>query len=80
MPNGDYKTRNDWFGTSIIVFSRPDAGYPFDIERAARYLEKDTFYTVKHIRVWDSTSDIELEEYPGIYFNCVHFTAKENKD
>jgi len=59
-------------GTKII-FKYPENGTEYDQERANKHLVKDKYYTVHLITIGSWSSTIELEEFPGIKFNSVHF-------
>lgn len=51
-------------------------GYEIDKENASKYIKENIIYTVDHIDVDRSHSDVFLEEFPGIAFNSVHFTTE----
>ena len=55
-------------------------GYESDKEHAAKYLTVDQVYTVKHTTVDDYSTDVYLEEFPGIYFSSVHFEDVTEQD
>lgn len=58
----------------IVKFSFPENGYPSDSERAKRHLAFNNNYTVKQTYVSRSSTQVELIEFPFVYFNSVHFT------
>ena len=52
-------------------------GYDGDRKYANKYLTEGDILTVNEIRVGACSSDVELEEYPGKYFNTVMFEDVE---
>lgn len=54
-------------------------GTDFNLKAARRYLEKGDVLTIKEIYVDRSSSNVEFQEYPGIFFNTVMFTNIENE-
>lgn len=55
------------------VFKFPKNGREYDREKVIACLELLEVYTVKRIRVGQSSSTVEFEELPRISFNTVHF-------
>lgn len=58
---------------SKVIFAYPDSGYESDQERAKKYLKVGEIYTIKEIRVHDWSTEVFLEEVPGVAFNSVLF-------
>lgn len=56
-----------------VKFVSDTAGYPFHQETAKRHLTLGSTYTVKKMTVWDSSSEVELIEFPDVQFNTVLF-------
>lgn len=57
-----------------VVFAYPENGWPFDRNKVKeKGLSVGREYTVGHIEVFSSASDVYLEEFPGVPFNSVHF-------
>ena len=56
-----------------VVFSNPNAGYNGDQEMCKKYLEVGKVYTVEFTEVYSCSTDVCLEEVPGISFNSVMF-------
>lgn len=56
-----------------VRFSRPDAGYLPDQERAAKHLKLGQVYSVESTKVGGSHTTVYLQELPGIGLNSVHF-------
>jgi hypothetical protein len=52
-------------------------GWKCDSELAHKYLEKDGIYTVEKLDVGRCESSIELQEFPNVIFNTVHFIRVE---
>lgn len=48
-------------------------GYDSDAQKANQHLKVDVMYTVDHTEVSGWSTKVFLEEFPGIYFNSVHF-------
>ncbi len=55
-----------------VVFAHPTNGYSGDVHRA-RMLTIGAEYTVARVSVGDSSSTVELVEFPGELFNTVQF-------
>lgn len=55
-----------------IVFTGK-GGYDFELENAKELLEVDCEYILSSIVVDSWSSAVELEEFPGEWFNSVHF-------
>lgn len=62
-----------------IVFSRPTAGYPDDVRRAAQLLTVGATYTVRNTDVHSSITYVRIVEHPGAWFNSVQFTRAPEK-
>ena len=60
-----------------VVYVRPNAGYDAERERAQRYLTLGQTYTVEFTKVHSSSTDVYLQEFPGVFFNSVHFDEAE---
>jgi hypothetical protein len=56
-----------------VRFSFPHNGYDSDIKHAQEYLDRDAIYTVEETFVSQSSTRVELQEFPKKYFNSVHF-------
>lgn len=60
-----------------VTFAYPDSGWPYEEERNKKLLDPQQVYTVKHISVGSTSTEVELEELPGKTFNSVIFRAIE---
>jgi hypothetical protein len=56
-----------------VCFVYPDNGDTLDMAYAAALLEIGVIYTVDTIEIGQSSSTIQLKEFPGKYFNTVQF-------
>ncbi|MFE4029295.1 hypothetical protein ACFX4N_24395 [Priestia sp. YIM B13551] len=61
-----------------LVCKYPDNGMRSDGIQAKKYLQLDKEYTVEHIQVYGSRTEVALKEFPGELFNSVHFMNKED--
>lgn len=74
MKQGDPDESGGWFNAKKIIYNKPTAGYPRDVELASSMLIVNGTYTVSRTKVWSAYSEVELIEFPGVWFNTVHFT------
>jgi len=59
-------------------FTRPTAGYRCEQEKCVKLgLVLDQEYEMKGISVWSYSSTVQLKDFPGEYFNSVHFEYYE---
>jgi hypothetical protein len=56
-----------------VVFSNPNYGREHDQVRAKKYLKAGGTYTIESVSVHSSSSDVVLQEFPGIELNSVLF-------
>jgi hypothetical protein len=63
-------------GTKVI-FDNPNNGYPGDQEQCRNLLLPGEVYTVRCTEVGRSSSNVYLEEYPGVRFNTCMFSDYE---
>lgn len=57
----------------ILTKESINNGHEHDINKCRRYLAESGVYTVHHTEVYSSSTDVYLEEIPGVYFNSVNF-------
>lgn len=61
-----------------VVFDHPNNGYSHDMEKCSKLLVIGKNYTIDHTNVYDSSTTVFLQEFPGEHFNSVMFSdAKE---
>jgi len=61
-------------GTKVSVTNESiKRGLDPDKEQAQKYLKADKTYTVQYIIRHAFSSEVVLEEFPGVRFNTVHF-------
>ena len=56
-----------------VVCRRLDAGYIFQIEKARQHLKVGEIYTIDRTKVYSNSTDVILQEIPGVSFNSVCF-------
>lgn len=54
-----------------------DWGYSHDKEKAHKYLKQDGIYTIQNVEVNRSSTNVELQEFPKMIFNSIHFLRIE---
>lgn len=59
---------------SKVCFSNPSFGYPFEGKYAQQHLSIGALYTVKETVIHSSSTEVILEEFPGLSFNSVLFS------
>ena len=50
-----------------------ESPYHYQTERAQKYLEIGKEYTIEKTEVHSSSTDVELQEFPGVEFNSTLF-------
>lgn len=56
-----------------VIFCNPENGRLYNQEDCFKYLKLDQVYTVDHTDVFGSSTDVYLQEVPGVSFNSVMF-------
>lgn len=56
-----------------VLFAHPDHGCWADRAHASEFLLPGRIYTVRSVKVYSSSSTVELEEFPRVRFNTVMF-------
>ncbi len=60
-----------------VVFANSTAGYLGDQETAAKYMKVGEAYTVERTHVAGFHTNVELQEFPGVFFNSVMFDSQD---
>lgn len=62
----------------VAVYNYPENGYEFEQEKCKELgLVVGKEYEMSHIKVGGSSSTVYLMDFPGEYFNSVHFDYYE---
>lgn len=62
-----------------VICIDTESGYHYLTERAEKYLTIGKTYTVERTEVHPSSTDVELQEFPGIEFSSAVFEDVEKQ-
>ena len=65
---------------TLVEFAFPNNGHEYQQRDARLLLTEHSVYTIDHIDVWDSSSDVYLQEHQGHAFNSVFFRNVDTEE